>query len=134
MESFRAVVSRIVCLSALACLFGFTPMASIHAQIIEDPSVLSGSWYDPARNGEGFHIEILPDGQALAIWFTYPGDTDNNETRQAWILGIGTWRSRCESWWWNFHWSNSLVESSRYLCTAFWWKWKSFGHVARKPS
>ena len=81
MKSLRAAVTRIAGLFTLACLFGFAPAASIHAQIIEDPSVLSGPWYDPARNGEGFHIEILPDGQALAIWFTYPGDTDNNETR-----------------------------------------------------
>ena len=52
---------------------------------------LSGSWYDPERNGEGFHIEIWDEGQALAIWFTYPGDSDPAEAEQAWILGVGTY-------------------------------------------
>ena len=41
------------------------------------------------RNGEGFHIEILADDQALVIWFTYPGPTDDDDAEQAWILGTG---------------------------------------------
>ncbi|RKZ03325.1 hypothetical protein DRQ25_17865, partial [Candidatus Fermentibacteria bacterium] len=49
----------------------------------------SGSWYNPARNGEGFHIQFLEADQALVIWFTYPGTSDNAQTEQAWILGIG---------------------------------------------
>jgi len=50
----------------------------------------SGSWYNPDRDGEGFHIEMLPDDQALIVWFTFPGITDNGQTEQAWILGTGS--------------------------------------------
>lgn len=43
-----------------------------------DPFVIepgiSAAWYDPARDGEGFMIEILPDNQALMYWFTYTDD------------------------------------------------------------
>ncbi len=44
----------------------------------------SGSWYNPDRDGEGFVVEILPNGVPLAYWFTY--DLDGN---QAWMVGIG---------------------------------------------
>ena len=46
---------------------------------------LSGSWYNPDRNGEGFHIEILEDDKALVIWFTYDG-----AGKQSWMLNIGS--------------------------------------------
>lgn len=55
-----------------------------------DPAELSGSWFNPQRDGEGFHIEIQDNNQALVIWFTYPGATDDAEAKQAWILGTGT--------------------------------------------
>ncbi len=45
----------------------------------------SGSWYDPARDGEGFVLEILPDGTQVAYWFTY--DIDGN---QAWMVAAGS--------------------------------------------
>lgn len=44
----------------------------------------SGSWFDPTRDGEGVVLEILPNGQPLAYWFTY--DIDGN---QAWMLALG---------------------------------------------
>ena len=44
----------------------------------------SGSWFDVSRDGEGFVIEILPDGRPLAYWFTY-----DLAGRQAWMVGIG---------------------------------------------
>ena len=43
----------------------------------------SGSWYDPARDGEGFVLEVLPDGRVLAYWFTY-----DLSGRQAWMLTL----------------------------------------------
>ncbi len=46
---------------------------------------LSGSFYDPARNGEGLVIQWLPDGSVLAIMFTY--DSAGN---QMWVVGSGT--------------------------------------------
>ena len=45
---------------------------------------VSGSWFDAARNGEGIIVEILPDGRALAIWFTYPAPGEPGE--QAWLI------------------------------------------------
>ena len=44
----------------------------------------SGSWFDATRDGEGFVMEVLPDGRPLAYWFTY--DLAGN---QAWMVGLG---------------------------------------------
>ncbi len=44
----------------------------------------SGSWYDPTRSGEGFVLEILPNGGQVAYWFTY--DIEGN---QAWMVAVG---------------------------------------------
>jgi len=48
---------------------------------------MSGSWFDPSHDGEGWLIEILP-GASLAViyWFSY--DEDGNE--QAWFVGVGS--------------------------------------------
>lgn len=43
----------------------------------------SGSWYDPTHNGEGFVVEVLPDGRLLAYWFTY-----DLSGRQAWMMAL----------------------------------------------
>src|SRR5207253_2574340 len=32
----------------------------------------SGSFFAPSRSGEGIIVEWLPDGRAIAFWFTYP--------------------------------------------------------------
>ncbi len=44
----------------------------------------SGSWFDPAKDGQGFTIQILSDQAALATWFTF-----DVEGRQAWLQGVG---------------------------------------------
>lgn len=42
----------------------------------------SGSWYDPATNGQGFSMEVLEErGELLAYWYTY---SDSGEKR--WYL------------------------------------------------
>lgn len=54
---------------------------------VESPTLdpgLSGSWYDPDKDGQGFTLQVIDDGQVLATWFTY--DIEGN---QAWIQGIG---------------------------------------------
>jgi len=34
-----------------------------------------GGWYEPATNGQGFSIEVVPESnQLVAYWFTYPED------------------------------------------------------------
>jgi len=45
---------------------------------------VSGSWYDPNRSGEGIIVQYLPDGRALAVWFTYPPAGAPGE--QAWLI------------------------------------------------
>lgn len=51
-------------------------------------SPLSGSWFDPAHNGEGIILEVLEDGRAIVQWFTY--DSAGN---QMWIQGFGTFEN-----------------------------------------
>jgi hypothetical protein len=45
---------------------------------------ISGSWYDPARNGEGLVIQYLTTGGVLATWFTYPVAGESGS--QAWMI------------------------------------------------
>lgn len=45
----------------------------------------SATWYDPARDGEGFVLENLDGVNALVYWFTY--DEDGG---QRWLTGLGT--------------------------------------------
>src|SRR5262245_50422349 len=47
----------------------------------------SGSWYAAERNGEGFTLQILENGTAHAIWFTYP--PAGSAAQQAWIYASG---------------------------------------------
>lgn len=46
---------------------------------------LSGSWYDPSHEGEGFVVEQLTADSAAVFWFTY--DETGNQT---WLLNTGT--------------------------------------------
>jgi len=45
---------------------------------------LSGSWYDPSHNGEGFNLEVLIDSRVGVYWFSY--DLQGN---RRWFFGIG---------------------------------------------
>lgn len=42
----------------------------------------TGSWFNPESNGQGFQLQILPDGRALAVWHTH-----DNDGEQMWLLG-----------------------------------------------
>jgi hypothetical protein len=46
---------------------------------------LSGSFFDPARSGEGLVVQWLPNGEVLAIMFTY-----DKHGEQMWMFGVGT--------------------------------------------
>jgi plastocyanin len=50
-------------------------------------ATFTGSWYDPAQNGQGLSIEVLPGNRMLAFWFTFNPDG----TRQTWLIGAGTY-------------------------------------------
>ena len=45
---------------------------------------LSGSWFDPEHDGEGYVLEVLVDGRVLVFWFTY----DLNGNRR-WFFNTG---------------------------------------------
>lgn len=46
---------------------------------------ISGAWYDPEREAEGFIVEVLDDGRGVVYWFTYTPDGE----QQAWMTGVG---------------------------------------------
>lgn len=48
---------------------------------------LSGAWFDPAHDGEGWILEVLPGDRALLYWFTYPPPGDPSEN--AWLVAVG---------------------------------------------
>jgi Kelch motif len=48
---------------------------------------LSGSWFQADRSGEGFILQILPDGNAVAAWFTFPAAGEAGE--QVWLMAAG---------------------------------------------
>ncbi|HEY7905582.1 MAG TPA: DUF1800 family protein [Wenzhouxiangella sp.] len=45
---------------------------------------LSGAWYAPEQDGQGWMVEVLNNTQALVYWFTY-----DSEGRQRWLVGVG---------------------------------------------
>ncbi len=47
---------------------------------------LSGAWYDPERDGEGFVVEVNEDGLGVVYWFTH---TPDGSGEQAWMMGDG---------------------------------------------
>jgi hypothetical protein len=46
----------------------------------------TGVWFDPAQNGHGLFVEVLPGQRVLVAWVTF--DPVGN---QAWFLGTGTY-------------------------------------------
>jgi hypothetical protein len=73
----RMQLERITSVMGLEC--GQEPQQS---QIEEGG--LSGSWYDPAHDGEGYVLEILANQRAIVYWFSY--DTQAN---RRWFFGVG---------------------------------------------
>lgn len=56
------------------------PRQGVNAPAVD--ATYTGLWFDPARNGEGIELEILPDNKALLFVFTYP---------PAGVAGVQTW-------------------------------------------
>ncbi len=48
-------------------------------------STLSGAWYAPALDRDGWMIEVLADDRAVVSWYSY-----DNQGAQMWMVGIGT--------------------------------------------
>lgn len=47
-------------------------------------SGLSGTWFNPGRDGEGFTIDVLEDGRVVVAWLTY-----DSAGLQTWLTGVG---------------------------------------------
>jgi len=45
---------------------------------------LSGSWFDPSHDGEGYIVEVLVDSRVVTFWFSF--DPEGN---RRWFLGVG---------------------------------------------
>jgi len=83
-----AAICALAALSAgLACDLPRKPLAAIASQKVLSPlwvgPAFSGTWFAPERSGEGISLQILDNGTALALWFTYP--PAGGAGQQAWI-------------------------------------------------
>ncbi|HZP65690.1 MAG TPA: hypothetical protein VFB32_05220 [Rudaea sp.] len=61
------------------------PRPAASALVVD--GTFSGEWYDPARNGEGIALEILPQNKAVLYFFTYP--PAGSAGTQAWLTAVG---------------------------------------------
>ena len=53
---------------------------------------ITGSWFDPTQNGQGFSLEVVPaSGVLVAYWFTFPplGVAKGELPNQMWLQGSG---------------------------------------------
>ena len=74
-------LSRLTALAELEC-GGKRRVGENGARTLEGLRQRGGSWFDPARNGQGWNLEPLPDGRTLVYWFTYDANGE-----QAWTVG-----------------------------------------------
>ncbi len=56
----------------------------LDAEGYEINNSLSGTWYDPNRDGEGFMIDVANHGVVVVSYYTY-----DNSGRQFWLIGTG---------------------------------------------
>ncbi len=63
----------------------FTRLAGTTCTNQQPHQDLSGAWFNPERDGEGFVVEVTEDGRGVVYWFTYPPDGQE----QAWMIGDG---------------------------------------------
>ena len=78
------LIARIVMLALVA--LGASAQEKILAPAWVGPA-FSGSWYTTSRSGEGFILQVLDNGTALLLWFTYP--PAGAPGQQAWIYADG---------------------------------------------
>jgi hypothetical protein len=76
-------LTRLTVLDELDCngARSLTPSGGRALEGMRDPS---GAWFVPARAGEGWYLENLPDGRVLLYWFTF-----DPQGQQAFIIGVG---------------------------------------------
>jgi hypothetical protein len=74
--SLEVPITRITALDSLSCSAAPTTQA---------PAQISGAWFDPKYNGNGFVFEQLDTQHAAVIWFGF--DASGN---QVWLSGVAT--------------------------------------------
>jgi len=73
----RLQLSRLTRLMGLEC--GIPRLSPIREE-----ALLSGSWYDPTHDGEGYVIEVLEDDRVVVFWFSY-----DPQANRRWFFDVG---------------------------------------------
>jgi len=73
----RLQLVRLTRLMGIEC--GQPPM-----QPTPEEALLSGSWFDPTHDGEGYIVEVLEDGRVVVFWFSF--DAEGN---RRWFYDAG---------------------------------------------
>ncbi len=66
---------------------GCAPIHGVTGEPIHELAGQSGSWSDPARDGEGLQLQWTADGLALLGWYTY-----DDAGKPYWLTGLGQWQ------------------------------------------
>lgn len=64
----------------LAGMLSVTSLSAAQSGMISGG--FTGNWFNADTSGQGFQLQVLPDGKAVAFWFTY--DANGN---QVWLIG-----------------------------------------------
>jgi hypothetical protein len=75
---------RRICLLRVLCSALLAGVATTNAGAVPIESGHSAIWYDPARDGEGWVVEVLDDARVALTWFTY-----DESGGQRWLFGVG---------------------------------------------
>jgi len=71
---------RLIKSLTLAGMVSVTSFAAAQTGMISGG--FTGNWFNADTSGQGFQLQVLPDGKAVAFWFTY--DANGN---QVWLIG-----------------------------------------------
>jgi len=77
--SGRMNLQRLTRVMGFECYTGPAP-----GRPITEHALLTGSWYDPSHNGEGYVLEILENRSALVYWFSF-----DPQGKRRWFFGEG---------------------------------------------
>ncbi|MEE4173778.1 MAG: CRTAC1 family protein [Xanthomonadales bacterium] len=80
----RQRLARVAHVGGVGCLNPGEPPPPQIGTPPPDNAGLTGSWFDPTHNGEGYVLQILADGRPLVYWFSF--DTAQN---RRWFFGVG---------------------------------------------
>ncbi len=70
-------ISRLTTLAGIGC--------GQSAPVLTASQTVTGTWFAPARDGEGIIFEALTDGRVVMYWYTYDSEGGN----QYWLGGVG---------------------------------------------